>query len=84
MTAASRPFAIVTGASSGIGYELARCCVEREFDLLIEIAPGGGKIGSDADNLIPEVEKDGFELHRNKHLVFDKKDSSGHRAKSVS
>jgi short-subunit dehydrogenase len=35
VTAASRPFAIVTGASSGIGYELARCCVEREFDLLI-------------------------------------------------
>lgn len=31
----SRPLAIVTGASSGIGYELARCCAENGFDLLI-------------------------------------------------
>src|SRR5947208_10564334 len=28
-------FAIVTGASTGIGYELARCCAEDGFDLLI-------------------------------------------------
>ncbi|NML16601.1 SDR family NAD(P)-dependent oxidoreductase [Azohydromonas caseinilytica] len=34
-TATSRPFAIVTGASSGIGYELARGCAERGHDLLI-------------------------------------------------
>jgi short-subunit dehydrogenase len=31
----SRSFAIVTGASSGIGYELARCAVDDGFDLLI-------------------------------------------------
>lgn len=35
MTAESRPFAVVTGASTGIGYELARCCAEHGFDLLI-------------------------------------------------
>jgi short-subunit dehydrogenase len=30
-----RPLAIVTGASSGIGFELAKCCVDEGFDLLI-------------------------------------------------
>ncbi|HEY1233609.1 MAG TPA: SDR family NAD(P)-dependent oxidoreductase [Candidatus Binatia bacterium] len=28
-------FAVVTGASTGIGYELAKCCAENGFDLLI-------------------------------------------------
>jgi len=32
---AMRPFAIVTGASSGIGYELARLCAEQGYDLSI-------------------------------------------------
>jgi len=32
---ADRPFAIVTGASTGIGLELARCCAREGFDLLI-------------------------------------------------
>jgi uncharacterized protein len=31
----NRPFAVVTGASSGIGFELARQCIENNFDLLI-------------------------------------------------
>jgi short-subunit dehydrogenase len=30
-----RPLAVVTGASTGIGFELARCCAEHGFDLLI-------------------------------------------------
>lgn len=30
-----RPLAIVTGASTGIGYELAKCCAESGFDLVI-------------------------------------------------
>jgi uncharacterized protein len=35
MTTQARPFAIVTGASTGIGFELARCCAAKGFDLLI-------------------------------------------------
>lgn len=31
----TRPLAVVTGASAGIGYELARCCAENGFDLVI-------------------------------------------------
>src|SRR5690606_35312358 len=31
----NRQFAVITGASSGIGLELARQCVEHDFDLLI-------------------------------------------------
>jgi short-subunit dehydrogenase len=35
MASNNRPLAIVTGASSGIGYELARCCADHGYDLLI-------------------------------------------------
>jgi uncharacterized protein len=35
MTTDRRPIAIVTGASSGIGYELAKCAAERGFDLVV-------------------------------------------------
>ncbi len=52
----NRPYAIVTGASSGIGWELAKCCVNNGFDLLIasdepriaaaaqELSTGGAKV----------------------------------------
>jgi len=35
MNSTSKKLAVITGASSGIGYELARCCAEDGFDLLI-------------------------------------------------
>lgn len=35
MATAGRPLAVVTGASSGIGLELARCCAHGGYDLLI-------------------------------------------------
>ena len=34
-TASQRPLAVVTGASTGIGYELAQCCAQNGFDLLV-------------------------------------------------
>src|SRR5947209_16995780 len=45
----SRPFAIVTGASSGIGYYLAKECAEHGFDLLI--AADEPEIEKAAENL---------------------------------
>src|SRR4051812_11212965 len=35
MATQMRPLAVVTGASSGIGLELAKCCASAGFDLLI-------------------------------------------------
>jgi uncharacterized protein len=35
MSRKGRPLAVVTGASTGIGYELAKCCAREGFDLLI-------------------------------------------------
>jgi len=35
MTTSTRPLAVVTGASSGIGYHLAELCASKEFDLVV-------------------------------------------------
>lgn len=35
MATQARPLAVVTGASTGIGYELARICAERGFNLVV-------------------------------------------------
>jgi short-subunit dehydrogenase len=35
MATLARPLAIITGASSGIGLELAKCCANNGFDLLV-------------------------------------------------
>jgi len=49
MATSSRPLAIVTGASTGIGLDLARCCAHRGFNLVIA-----------ADN--PEIQRAATEL----------------------
>jgi short-subunit dehydrogenase len=35
MAEQAKPLAVVTGASTGIGYELAKCCAENGFDLIV-------------------------------------------------
>jgi short-subunit dehydrogenase len=35
MITRNRPLAVVTGASTGIGFELARCCITNGYDLVI-------------------------------------------------
>lgn len=49
MSPTTRPLAVVTGASTGIGYELARCCAINGFDLVI--AADEAKIDAAADRL---------------------------------
>ena len=57
MARKARPLAIVTGASTGIGYELAKCCADAGFDLVIAadeveieaVAPDFEKLGARVD-----------------------------------
>jgi short-subunit dehydrogenase len=56
MNTSPRPLAIVTGASSGIGYELAKCCARDGYDLLLaadrQLAPVAielGALGADVE-----------------------------------
>ena len=57
MTGNKRKFAIVTGASTGIGYELAKRCAEDGFDLLIAAdEPAIQQAADDFKNLGVEVE----------------------------
>ncbi len=35
MASETRPLAVVTGASTGIGFELAKCCARDGFDFLV-------------------------------------------------
>lgn len=57
MSSNPRPLAIVTGASSGIGYELAKLCAENGFDLVIAAdQPEINKAAQDFQQLGVEVE----------------------------
>ena len=56
------PLAIVTGASTGIGYELARCCADAGFDLLIaadepEIEAAARRLG-EGGRVVTAIEAD--------------------------
>ncbi|MBS0234818.1 MAG: SDR family NAD(P)-dependent oxidoreductase [Proteobacteria bacterium] len=47
-SSSGRPLAVVTGASTGIGYELARICAQKDYDLVI--AADESKIHDAAEN----------------------------------
>jgi short-subunit dehydrogenase len=56
MATQARPLAIVTGASSGIGWELARCCIAGGYDVLIaadgpEIHTAGAQLQASGANV---------------------------------
>lgn len=57
MATNTRPLAIVTGASTGIGYELAKCCARDGFDLIVAAdEPEINKAAQDIRQLGVEVE----------------------------
>jgi uncharacterized protein len=65
-----RPFAVVTGASSGIGFELAKVFAEEGFDLLItaedaEIEPAQREL----NQLTAGVECTRLDLSREEEVV---------------
>jgi short-subunit dehydrogenase len=63
-TASQNPLAVVTGASSGIGFELARQFVDHGFDLIIAAEDGGIQtaarelVGSNGSSFVEPVEVD--------------------------
>jgi Short-chain dehydrogenases of various substrate specificities len=63
MAQAIVPFAVVTGGSSGIGYELARQCLKNGFNVLIvadepEIADAGERLTSEFGRTVETLEAD--------------------------
>jgi short-subunit dehydrogenase len=57
MALTSRPLAVVTGASTGIGYELAKCCAQEGFDLVVVAdEPEINKAGKDFETLGVKVD----------------------------
>jgi uncharacterized protein len=58
MAQPSKPLAIITGASTGIGYELAKCCGREGFDLVVVAdEPEIQKAGKDFEALGVKVDK---------------------------
>ncbi len=80
MATSKKQFAVVTGASSGIGYELAKQFAQNGFDLLI-VADGGGinAAARDMESLGAQVEAVQTDLatHEGMHKLQSAIQSSG-------
>ncbi len=69
----AKPLAVVTGASTGIGFELARCCLDAGFDLVIvadeaEIHQAASRLAREAAT-IEAIEAD-LATERGRHDLF--------------
>ena len=69
----AKPLAVVTGASTGIGFELARCCLDAGFDLVIvadeaEIHRAASNLAREAAT-IEAIEAD-LATERGRHDLF--------------
>src|SRR3982751_2738348 len=79
-TSSTKQFAVVTGASSGIGFELAKQFAENGFDLLI--VSGGDRIDTAANEIkilgahVEAVQAD-LSAHEGVHKLLSAIQSSG-------
>ncbi|HEU4461392.1 MAG TPA: SDR family NAD(P)-dependent oxidoreductase [Solirubrobacterales bacterium] len=69
MNGQQRPFAVVTGASSGIGFELAKVLAEEDFDLLITAEDEIETAQRELNQLTASVECTRLDLSREEEVV---------------
>ena len=79
-TASQKPFAVVTGGSSGIGFELAKQFAQNGFDLLLAAEPDGlARAAQDIQSLCASVETISVDLAKSDGVdqLYTKIKSSG-------
>ena len=79
-TASQKPFAVVTGGSSGIGFELAKQFAQNGFDLLLAAEPDGlARAARDIQSLGASVETISVDLAKSDGVdqLYTKIKSSG-------
>ena len=80
MSDTTKPLAVVTGGSNGIGYELAKQFAQNGFDLIIAAEPEGlAQAASNLQSLGASVETVATDLaeHEGVHVLYDKIKASG-------
>ena len=64
--AGGRPLAVVTGASTGIGLELAKICARNGFDLVVAADEPAIRTAAEVDALVREGSATGMQRLRNR------------------